>query len=76
MFNANKGRIDELLTENNNLHFNVSVEIERIPVGRVTVKVDDVDFNFSNPGVWCYTPKLDSPEMTTWDKYTVDVPVL
>lgn len=38
------------------------------------VKVDDVDFNASNKGVWVWSAKdLMNPEVeTTWDKYTTD----
>lgn len=40
----------------------------------LTVKIDDVDFNSSNPGVWCFHFReiTDSNRFTSWDEYTGD----
>ena len=39
-----------------------------------TIKIDDVDFEHSNPGVWCHTlHSLTSREtFTSWDQYGKD----
>ena len=40
----------------------------------LTVKIDDVDFNATNPGVWClhYSQLLDSNRFTGWNEYGTD----
>jgi hypothetical protein len=39
-----------------------------------TIKIDDRDFNFSNPGVWCHDLHglLDRKNHTNWTQYTKD----
>jgi len=39
-----------------------------------TIKLDDLDFNYSNPGVWCHTlHSLTTREsFTNWDQYGKD----
>jgi hypothetical protein len=58
-----------------NLHYNISVEIPNCAVGQITVKVDDIGFNATNPGVWCYTPTHNAPEFTGWEDYSKDQPI-
>jgi hypothetical protein len=38
------------------------------------LKIDDKDFNATNPGVWCHSLHTlkDSSKFTTWDKYKND----
>ena len=39
-----------------------------------TIKLDDKDFNSTNPGVWCHSlhDLLDRKKFTNWSKYTQD----
>ena len=39
-----------------------------------TIKIDDVDFNATNPGVWCHNlhDLLSRDKFTSWDKYGKD----
>lgn len=39
-----------------------------------TIKIDDVDFKATNPGVWCHNlhDLLDRNKFTSWDKYGKD----
>ena len=39
-----------------------------------TIKIDDKDFNATNPGVWCHSlhELLDRKQFTDWSKYTQD----
>jgi hypothetical protein len=39
-----------------------------------TVKLDDHDFNATNPGVWCHSlhDLMDRERFTSWDQYTKD----
>lgn len=39
-----------------------------------TLKLDDVDFNHSNPGVWCHSlhDLQNRAQFTDWSKYTKD----
>ena len=38
------------------------------------VKVDDIGYDQTNPGVWCHTidDLKDNKKFTSWDKYTKD----
>jgi len=39
-----------------------------------TLKIDDVDFEFSNPGVWCHrlSELMPTNKFTNWDQYGKD----
>lgn len=39
-----------------------------------TIKIDDKDFNATNPGVWCHSlhTLMDRSKFTDWSKYTND----
>lgn len=39
-----------------------------------TVKIDDHDFNATNPGVWCHSlhDLMNRESFTSWDQYTKD----
>ena len=41
------------------------------------VKIDDVDFKATNPGVWCHSlhDLMDREKFTDWAKYGLDKPV-
>ena len=41
------------------------------------IKIDDKDFNATNPGVWCHRlhDLMDSTKFTSWDKYRLDKPL-
>lgn len=38
------------------------------------IKIDDIDFNSTNPGVWCHRlhSLLDEKKFTSWNKYHLD----
>jgi hypothetical protein len=42
-----------------------------------TLKLDDVDFNFSNPGVWCHRlhDLQSQSKFTNWGQYSKDMPL-
>jgi hypothetical protein len=39
-----------------------------------TIKLDDTDFNATNPGVWCHAVHdlIPTTKFTNWDQYTSD----
>jgi hypothetical protein len=41
------------------------------------VKIDDVDFKATNPGVWCHSlhDLMDRDKFTDWSKYGLDKPI-
>ncbi len=42
-----------------------------------TIKIDDIGFEASNPGVWCHRVRTltNIESFTEWDKYTKDRPI-
>ena len=42
-----------------------------------TIKIDDSDFDASNPGVWCWRlhDLMDTNNFTSWDDYKNDKPI-
>lgn len=54
----------------------LSVRIPKVEISNVnlTVKIDDVDFNATNPGVWCmhFREVTDSNRFTDWTEYSAD----
>jgi hypothetical protein len=54
----------------------ISVEIPNIEAYNynTTIKIDDVDMDYSNPGVWCHRlhDLMDKRTFTQWDEYTKD----
>lgn len=66
-------------TEKNNFIPMISVKLPYINLlgYNATVKIDDKDFNATNPGVWCHQlhDLMDRAKLTTWDKYTSDMPI-
>lgn len=55
----------------------LSVRIPKIETSspNLTVKIDDVDFNATNPGVWCmhFHEVTDSNRFTGWGEYGTDL---
>lgn len=68
------------LSENNRLIPMISVKLPYInQFGyNAVVKIDDNDFNATNPGVWCHRlhDLQDNSKVTYWDEYTGDEPML
>lgn len=54
----------------------ISVELPNIEAFNynATIKIDDVDIDYSNPGVWCHRihDLMDKRTFTQWDEYTGD----
>lgn len=54
----------------------LAVRIPKIQTSNVnlTVKIDDIDFNATNPGVWCmhFHEVTDSNRFTDWQEYETD----
>jgi len=70
---ANVTRWDPELMLHNRVHVNLSVPVDNIKrIKNLTIKIDDIGFNITNDGVWCF--ELDKhPECkTTWDEYKDD----
>jgi hypothetical protein len=65
--------------ENNNFIPQISVKIPYIEQLRynATVKIDDIGFKVSNPGVWCHSlhDLMDRKTFTAWNEYTKDLPL-
>lgn len=57
----------------------LSVQIPKVSLSSVnlTVKIDDSNFNDTNPGVWCMNHQelTDSNRFTSWDELNTDVDV-
>lgn len=54
----------------------------KLPYTRVlnyntTIKIDDIDFDASNPGVWCWRlhDLMNPQQFTSWDDYKNDKPI-
>lgn len=63
-------------TENNRFIPMISVKIPYVKLYNynTTIKLDDVDFDSTNPGVWCHSLHnlQDRTKFTPWSKYTED----
>lgn len=68
--------LDYGLTEKHRFIPQISVRIPYLTqLGyNATIKIDDVDFNASNPGVWCHDlhSLLTRDTFTNWDQYGKD----
>lgn len=66
-------------TENNNFIPQISVKIPYIKLlgYNATLKIDDKDFEATNPGVWCHSlhDLQDRRVFTDWSKYKEDKPL-
>lgn len=74
-----QGLLESCLADNHNFIPMISVKLPYInQLGyNATLKIDDRDFEATNPGVWCHSiHKLqDRSVFTDWSKYTQDQPV-
>ena len=70
------GLLETGLTESCNFIPMISVKLPYIQqLGyNATIKLDDQDFNYSNPGVWCHSVHelQNRSKFTDWSKYTKD----
>ena len=71
-----RDRLDSPLVEYHNFIPMISVKLPYIQqLGyNATIKLDDKDFNASNPGVWCHSlhDLKNRNVFTDWSKYTKD----
>jgi hypothetical protein len=74
--NCVEGLLESGLTENHKFIPMISVKIPYIQqLGyNATVKIDDYDFDATNPGVWCHSVHdlMRRDCFTDWDEYTKD----
>lgn len=73
---AAEGLLESMLTDQALFIPMISVKLPYIKqLGyNATIKLDDRDFNATNPGVWCHSVHdlMDRNKFTSWDKYTKD----
>ena len=71
-----EGLLESGLTEKRRFIPQISVKLPYLQqLGyNATIKLDDVDFNATNPGVWCHRLHnlLDETKFTNWDQYGKD----
>lgn len=71
-----EGLLETGLTEYSNFIPMISVKLPYLQqLGyNATIKLDDIDFAKSNPGVWCHSlhDLLDRSKFTDWTQYTQD----
>ena len=71
-----EGLAESMLCENNNFIPMISVKIPYIRLlnYNATLKIDDKDFDATNPGVWCHSVHTLQKRsvFTDWSKYTKD----
>ena len=71
-----EGLLESGLTEKRKFIPQISVKLPYLQqLGyNATIKIDDVDFNATNPGVWCHrlNTLLDETKFTNWDQYGKD----
>jgi hypothetical protein len=71
-----EGLLESGLTEKRRFIPQISVKLPYLQqLGyNATIKLDDVDFNATNPGVWCHklNTLLDENKFTNWDQYGKD----
>jgi hypothetical protein len=72
-----EGLLESGLTEKRKFIPQISVKIPYLQqLGyNATLKIDDVDFAATNPGVWCHrlNTLLDENKFTDWDQYGKDI---
>jgi hypothetical protein len=71
-----EGLLESGLTEKRRFIPQISIKLPYLQqLGyNATIKLDDVDFNATNPGVWCHklNTLLDENNFTNWDQYGKD----
>jgi hypothetical protein len=73
------GLLDGGLTDNHRFIPMISVKMPYIKLlnYNTTIKIDDIGFDETNPGVWCWqlNELLDRKRFTSWDEYKNDRPL-
>jgi hypothetical protein len=76
---AVEGLVEGGLCEYNNFIPMISVKLPYVQLLRynATIKLDDKDFNATNPGVWCHSVHdlMARDKFTCWDEYEKDEPL-
>ena len=71
-----EGLVESGLVDYNNFIPMISVKLPYVQLlgYNATIKIDDIDFAKSNPGVWCHSlhELRDRSKFTDWSKYTQD----
>jgi len=71
-----EGLVESGLVDYNNFIPMISVKLPYVQLlgYNATIKIDDIDFAKSNPGVWCHSlhELRDRAKFTDWSKYTQD----
>ena len=71
-----EGLVESCLVEYNNFIPMISVKVPyaRLLNYNTTIKIDDKDFDATNPGVWCHSlhDLMRRDKFTDWSKYTKD----
>jgi len=74
--NQVEGLVESGLSERHNFIPMISVKLPYLQqLGyNATIKLDDKDFNATNPGVWCHSlhELQNRDQFTSWSKYTKD----
>lgn len=66
--------VRKVLPQSPRLHLNVSIEVPNIHCNmNVNFKIDDIDFNKTNPGVWILNMNSAYGNFTGWEEYKDDV---
>jgi hypothetical protein len=74
-----EGFLESLASEDNRVIPMISVKLPytKLLNYNTTIKIDDKDFNATNPGVWCHSlhDLMDRETFTPWHAYRGDNPV-
>lgn len=74
-----EGLLDSSLCEYNSFVPMISVKLPytKLLNYNTTVKIDDIGFNKTNPGVWCWSLRdlMDRERFTDWRAYQQDQPI-
>lgn len=74
-----EGFLESLASEDNRVIPMISVKLPytKLLNYNTTIKIDDKDFNATNPGVWCHSlhDLMDRDTFTPWHAYVGDNPV-
>ena len=74
-----EGLLESFLIEHNRFIPMISVKLPYTGLlnYNTTIKIDDIDFDKSNPGVWCHLlhELMDRKKFTPWADYSNDTPL-
>ena len=74
-----EGFLDSSMSDDNRVIPMISVKLPytKLLNYNTTIKIDDKDFNATNPGVWCHSlhDLMDKETFTPWHAYVGDNPV-